>query len=377
MISIESMDQDALLALRERIDEALSGRAGGPSAPLPKEHICRLFTVAEGVLWLDRRQLEKLTRAFAAWVAAARDARTKRSRERIFIAYLVLRYTGAKLGEVLALNEREHFDYIRGVVCLPDSPEPREIPLPMEVVEQIRDYCAKYGVFEEGGALFDLDPGFLRRKFYEQSERSRLPKSHLNPRVLRNSRAIELLQGGMPMRAVQSLLGHGKTDLTSSYVKLADTDLRRIINHHCSKEFTVETSARNTFIGEVAHLATNDVICEVTLRTASGYEVVAVITNHSRRKLELAEGAKVAALVKAPWVILERADGPSVSSARNAFPGTIASVKTDGVMAEVNGELDDGTPVCALVTDSSLERLGIGKGDRFLFTFKAMSVILS
>ncbi len=377
MISIETMDRESLLALRERIDDALSQRETILPAPPPKQHVCRLFTVTEGVLWLDRGQLEALSKAFEGWVAAARDARTKRSRERIYLAYLVLRYSGARLGEVLALHERRHFDYSRNVVALPDAGGPREVPLPLEVMARIRDYCAKYGVGEEDAPIFDLDPGFLRRKFYEQEKRSGLPKTLLNPRVLRNSRAIELLQGGMPMRAVQSLLGHGTAGMTSAYVSLADDDLRRIIYQHCNKEFTVETSARNTFTGEVINLAANDVMCEATLRTASGYEVVAVITNHSRRKLALAEGVQVTALVKAPWVILEKTDAPAPTSARNAFPGTITSVKTDGVVAEVNGELEDGTPVCALVTDGSLQRLDIGEGDKFIFMFKAMSAILS
>jgi len=43
----------------------------------------------------------------------------------------------------------------------------------------------------------------------------------------------------------------------------------------------------------------------------------------------------------------------------------------------VDGSLDDGTPVCALVTAGSFEKLGIGEGDRFIFMFKAMSVIIS
>jgi molybdate transport system regulatory protein len=84
----------------------------------------------------------------------------------------------------------------------------------------------------------------------------------------------------------------------------------------------------------------------------------------------------VTAIIKAPWVILEKATSPAPSSARNAFPGTVADVISDDVVAEVTGTLDDGTPVCALVTAESLRKLGIGTGDRFIFMFKAMSVIL-
>lgn len=381
--ALDTLSHVELVELRKRIDNALSEHGDTTRRePAMERQACRLFTVADGVPWLDRHQLEKLTQAFEAWVEAARDSRARRSRERVFIVYLLLRYTGAKPGEILALDEREHFDFLHNTVHIAEDGKSREVPLPVEVIGRIREYCAKYGLSGEhehasGEKLFELDQGFLRRKFHDQEKRSGLPKELLSPRVLRNSRAIELLQGGMPMRAVQALLGHGKADITASYVKLADDDLRHIIHHHCIKEFGMGTSARNTFHGDVIKVAANEVMCEVTLKTDSGYEVVAIITNPSREKLGLVEGSRATALVKASWVILEKSESPSPTSARNAFPGTITGVKSDDVVAEVTGTLDDGTPVCALVTAGSFNSLGIGQGDKFIFMFKAMSVIVS
>ncbi|MGE4504524.1 MAG: TOBE domain-containing protein [Desulfovibrionaceae bacterium] len=386
---METLGEEELLALRRRVDEALERLGVAPPAPSDdtqpltnSSHACRLFTVSDGVRSLDKGQLEALTKTFEAWVEAARGSRTRRSRERVFLAYLLLRYTGAKLGEVLTLDERKHIDYFRAEVTFPIGEDPaqgRVVPLPSEVIQRIRAYCLRHEDAQKGPRepLFDLDPGFLRRKFYEQSEASGLPRDLLNPRVLRNSRAIELLRGGMPMRAVQSLLGHSKTDFTSAYVELAEGDLRRIVHQHCRKEFSMETSARNTFTGKVVAVTTNPVVCEVVLKTDSGNEIVAVITNGSRVKLGIEEGRHITALVKAPFVILEKAETPALTSARNAFLGTITEILSDGVVAEVDGVLRDGTPVCAIVTEGSFQKLGIGVGDNFIYMFKAMSVILT
>ncbi len=386
---IENLEKEELFALRGRIDEMLTAMEPAEStaaAPLPQgaqpqSKACRLFNVTEGVRRLNKRQLKLLTEAFAAWLEASRDARTRRSRERVFLVFMMLRYTGARLGEVLALDERRDFDFIRGVVLIPDGSEKREVPLPKEVIARIRSYCVRYNVGSVGEnsneRIFDLDQGFIRRKFYEQEERSGLPKELLNPRVLRNSRAIELLQGGMPMRAVQVLLGHSKTDYTASYVTLTDEDLHQIIHQHFRKEFGMETSVRNTFRGEIISINANEVMCEVTLKTESGKEVVGIITNESRQKLALAEGKEASAMIKATWVILESHKAEAQTSARNAFPGVITNVVSDGIVTEVSGTLDDGTPVCGLITAASFESLGIGKGDSFVFMFKAMSVILS
>ncbi len=386
---IENLEKEELYALRGRIDDMLTAMDpvdSDASAPLPQgaqpqSRACRLFNVTEGVRRLNKKQLKALTEAFSTWLEASRDARTRRSRERVFLVFLMLRYTGARLGEVLALDERRDFDFIRSVVLIPDGSEKREVPLPKEVIARIRSYCVRYHVGTVGEnseeRIFDLDQGFIRRKFYEQEERSGLPKDFLNPRVLRNSRAIELLQGGMPMRAVQVLLGHSKTDYTASYVTLTDEDLHQIIHQHFRKEFGMETSVRNTFRGEIISINANEVMCEVSLKTDSGNEVVGIITNESRQKLALAVGKEASAMIKATWVILEKPDAVAQTSARNAFPGVITNVVSDDIVTEVSGTLDDGTPVCALITAGSFDRLGIGKGDSFIFMFKAMSVILS
>ncbi|TVM16355.1 molybdenum-pterin-binding protein [Oceanidesulfovibrio indonesiensis] len=383
MERLQKLSRQELLNLRARVADALAAHGEFDEEMHDRErHACRLFTVAEGVPWLDRNRLDRLTRSFEAWAEAARNSRARRSRERVVIIYLLLRYTGARPGEILALDESKHFDFQRNTVTIRDEDKSREVPLPVEVMGRIQEHCAKYGledVREDGKRerLFDLDQGFLRRKFHEQQARSGLPKELLNPRVLRNSRAVELLQGGMPMRAVQALLGHGTTDITASYVKLAENDLRHIIRHHCDKEFGMQTSARNTFHGTVAQIVSSSILCEVTLKTESGYEVSAVVTNQSRDRLGLVEGAKATAMVKASWVILGKCDKKPSASKKNAFPGVVTGIESDGLMVEVTGALDDGTPVCALVTTESYDALDLGEGNAFMFMFKAMSVIVS
>ncbi|WP_051693758.1 TOBE domain-containing protein [Desulfohalovibrio reitneri] len=378
-LDLDQYSRDDLGLLRERIDILLSNK--GSRQRRDASNACRLFTVADGVRWLDARQLEQLRHSFANWMEEARDGRTRQSRERVFLAFLILRFTGARLGEVLALNEREHIDYQRGMVLIPDGDNVREVPVPPEVTGLIRDFCVKYGwaISEKnaGERIFDLDQGFLRRKFSDQVERCDIPRELLNPRVLRNSRAIELLQGGMPMRAVQSLLGHSRTDYTANFVTMTESDLRHVIQNHCAREFEMETSARNTFQATVTGYTGNDVVCEVRLRTDSGYEIASLITEHSRKKLGLEEGRHAVALVKATWVILEKWGHGETGAGTNAFPGVVEDIASDGVAAEVSGRLDDGTGVCALITEECRREIGFDRGDSFLFRFQPASVILS
>jgi len=63
-------------------------------------------------------------------------------------------------------------------------------------------------------------------------------------------------------------------------------------------------------------------------------------------------------------------------SARNRLQGTVASVETDGLMAEVTIELGDGQTVTSTITANSVERLGIEEGKPAAAVIKATEVMV-
>lgn len=62
-------------------------------------------------------------------------------------------------------------------------------------------------------------------------------------------------------------------------------------------------------------------------------------------------------------------------SARNQLRGTVRSVKTGTVMAEVVVEVD-AAEVVAAITRSSVERLGVKDGDRVTVIIKSTEVMI-
>ena len=63
-------------------------------------------------------------------------------------------------------------------------------------------------------------------------------------------------------------------------------------------------------------------------------------------------------------------------SARNQIRGKVASVKADGLLCEVVLRLDDGQEIVSVVTKSSIQRLGIKKGDTAFAVMKSTEVML-
>ncbi|MGF6964068.1 molybdate transport system regulatory protein [Paraburkholderia sp. WC7.3g] len=194
--------------------------------------------------------------------------------------------------------------------------------------------------------------------------------------------------------------GGGGTTLTPRAVKLIDTfraverEHRRFLERAGAAigegfatdwdligRIGVKTSARNQFYGKVSAIARGTVNDEVTLALPGGHSIVAVLTHESTEALGLAVGVAAFALIKASWVVLLVArdgdgDAPLKLSARNQLRGTVQSVKRGAVNAEVSLGLEGGAVITAVVTNGSVDTLGLQEGARAVAVFKASSVIL-
>jgi len=94
----------------------------------------RIVSLATGDECLDTTQLNQLEQSFREWAEDSRRSDVRLSRQRILLIFLLIRYTGAKLSEVLALNPFEDIDWIRHTVVFRGSAlDPREADFPSAV----------------------------------------------------------------------------------------------------------------------------------------------------------------------------------------------------------------------------------------------------
>ncbi|WP_035068112.1 TOBE domain-containing protein [Nitratidesulfovibrio termitidis] len=352
--------------------------AGARSAPQAADVPCpaQSFEVPEGVKHLTSEQLDELTGTFLAWFGAASTPVQRRSRGRLWVAFLMMRHGALRLGEVLALDDTADLDPVRQQVIVRGHGG-REIQLPGPVMREVQRVLDDPMMFGLRGRVFRMDQGYVRRKFYERAAECSIPKEYLNPRVIRHSRAVELLRGGVPLKIVQGILGHQSMNQTANYLRFSDDDVRRIVHHYLNKEIRMKTSARNAFTGRVTSVVKDGLLVEVELTTNSGLKVVSVITEESAQNLGVSTGKVMTATVKAPWVILAREENRLKTSARNRYAGKVARVNLSEIAAEVVVDLPEGTTVCALLTVESVKALDLAPGADILVMFKAFSVILN
>jgi len=65
--------------------------------------------------------------------------------------------------------------------------------------------------------------------FKKLCKKANIPAKIAHPHVLRHTRAIELIRNGIPVTAVQTILGHSSLNTTAMYLKYSNTEIQAIM----------------------------------------------------------------------------------------------------------------------------------------------------
>jgi molybdate transport system regulatory protein len=400
--AVEKASVEELSLLRREVDEELrrreaDGCGGGPDGEDFRAQP-ELYAVAEGVKYLTSRQLERATQCFREWFQSSRTSMQSRSRGRVWMSFLLIRYGALRLGELLSLNDLRDIDPADRSVSVGGS-NARTIHLPGDVSGELASMLKLPMYYTLRGKVFKIDQGYLRRKFYERAKECSLPGYLLNPRVTRHSRSIELLRAGMPVKVVQAFMGWQSQDPATGFLVLSDGASRRVMERFLEREIRRKTSARNVFAGRIESVSREGVMDQVVLTTASGLKISAAITEESLNNLGLAEGSAVTASIKATLVLMERIcpsaeetkadraaaweksalaifpERPGILNASNNFTGMVTRVALSEYAAEVQADLSDGHKVSAVLTRERAELLDLKPGSEVVVCLKGLAVV--
>ena len=180
--------------------------------------------------YLSEEQLNALTKSYQSWFDSAHP-RYRKQRGRHWAVFLVLRFSGARLGEVLRVNDEEDIDWrnaeIRIVTLKRRKRAFRTVFLPQQVVTELSRLLAEFPSLR--GRLFRVHPRVFRRIFAERALEAGIPRELAHPHILRHSRAVELLRAGVPITLVQQLLGHSSLTVTAIYLQVHQSEAKKIL----------------------------------------------------------------------------------------------------------------------------------------------------
>jgi len=140
------------------------------------------------------------------------------------------------------------------------------------------------------------------------------------------------------------------------------------------RSLMMKTSARNALGGKVTRVTPGAVNAEVEVELQGGDRLIAIITQASADEMGVEPGRSVYALIKASFITISTDGGQT--SARNRLCGTIERITEGAVNSEVVLALPGGSRITAIITEVSVQSLGLKVGEPACALVKASHVIL-
>ena len=139
------------------------------------------------------------------------------------ICFLLLFYSGMRIGELLALNAGD-FDFVKNQVNITKSrmkmtgevttPKTkysiRVVDMPPAIMKEVKDYIDRFG--EVPSPLFDITSAVLLQALKKYAIKAGLKPIRLHD--LRHSHASLLIHNGFPITLISKRLGHRSPDIT-------------------------------------------------------------------------------------------------------------------------------------------------------------------
>jgi molybdate transport system regulatory protein len=329
---------------------------------------------------IDPVQLQSLEQSFRAWASAPAGGNRKLSRKRVLLIFLLIRYTGARLNEIFSLHPANDIDFQKRKVLFHkgdvQNGSTREVQIPELLADEIKNTLSDLRLSSATPELFKIDPAHVRRKFYDCAEAAGIPRDLGTPEAIRRSRAIELMQGNVPLPVVQRIMGHSTPNLAASYVQFSEEEIRKVERLHIERENKRKTSARNSFFGKIDKVQIGDVQAAIEIISIDGQRIHSLVTKDSQSRLGLKPGCLVAVEVKAPLVVLYKGVEEPACSAENRFKGSVLRVIKGKINSEVVVQISDSTELCSILTEKRRKSLKIKKGDTVWAVFNAAMAVI-
>jgi len=186
--------------------------------------------------YLNPEELLRLTEVYRSRFEEPQGRRFRRKeRARHWLIFLALRYTGARVSEVLSLDDTRDIDFREALVTLPTlkrhAPYKKEsrrtVPVPATFLGEIGRVLAEFPSLR--GVLFRCHRSTVFRYFRDRAQEAGLSSKLSHPHILRHTRAIELLKAGVPVTVVQEILGHASLATTAIYLRFSGREIKTIL----------------------------------------------------------------------------------------------------------------------------------------------------
>jgi len=142
-------------------------------------------------------------------------------------AFLLMRWTGARIGEIVGVSTKDFLldpvPMVRLRALKRRAEEYKFVPIPRHVWERARMWV------DQDTTGMRVSRHVARKIMLRVCKRNGYPVEWAHPHVLRHSRAVELVARGVEPPVIARLLGHKSLSTVYIYMDLAPVDIYRRI----------------------------------------------------------------------------------------------------------------------------------------------------
>lgn len=340
-------------------------------ASLSEQERISLLAALQGIVRapfpvLTRQELVRAEVWFTQRMDQAGSERYAHARTRMWLIFMLLRYGGLRLREIMQLRTEDCLFSCNYLLA-----QGRRVSFGRDIAGRLARVWSTWPGRNSRLPL-NCEASQVRRALLRCASACSIANERLNASSLRRLRGQELEAQGLHPRLVAWFLGKSANPAPYSQ-ELADY----LVETHIMTGGKVKTSARNFFQGQISKINENGILVEVSLETESGMTLVAIITKTSCASMKLAPGKIVSALVKAPWVSVLPKEDRAKASDVNCFEGKVDSMQRDNMACEILVTLAKGSQVCALYANGASPATSISVGSEVVVSFNPFSVILT
>ncbi|MDK2812708.1 MAG: integrase/recombinase XerD [Petrotoga sp.] len=178
---------------------------------------------------LTEDELNRLTEEFLKWYETKPNAK----RARYLLLFLFLRFTGARISEIISIDETRDIDFRRSEIRIKNLKKHKHknsyriVPVPDKLIAEYLRLCHIHPQIQNK-ALKVARTNFFTT-FRKICKQAGIPEDLAHPHILRHTRAIELIRAGVPITAVKSILGHSNLNTTAIYLQYSAVEIKEIL----------------------------------------------------------------------------------------------------------------------------------------------------
>ena len=192
------------------------------------------FSANEAIDFYTEDEINAITKAYLDYMQEAEDLNKEKllmKRWRQFIIFQTLRETGARISEVLSIDDNKDINYRLNAIKIRTLKRKKEmyrtVFISNKLIAEISRFLAQYPNFR--GKLFKTKVRGVQKFFEKMCEKANIEKKKRHVHLLRHTRAVEYLKANVPLHHIKQLLGHASILTTSVYLNTYSSEIFQIL----------------------------------------------------------------------------------------------------------------------------------------------------